>query len=126
VPGLAAKPIVDIVLAVADSSAEAAYVARLEYGGFLLRVREPGWYEHRMFKASDPAANLHVFSEGCEEIDRMLLFRDWLRKHAGDRLRYEEKKRELAGRHWKYTQDYADAKSEIVREILARARRDQI
>lgn len=89
----------------------------------MLRIREPGWYEHRMFKASDPAANPHVFSDGCEEIDRMLLFRDWLRDHAGDRLRYEEKKRALAGRLWRYTQNYADAKSGIVREILARARR---
>jgi len=125
VPGLSAKPIIDIVLAVADSSDEASYVERLEQKGFKLRIREPDWYEHRMFKFSDPNANLHVFSEGCEEIDRMLLFRDWLRNHAGDRLLYEQKKRELAGRIWKYTQNYADAKSEVVQEILARARRSQ-
>jgi GrpB-like predicted nucleotidyltransferase (UPF0157 family) len=126
VPGLSAKPIIDILLAVADSSAEAAYVERLEQQGFKLRIREPDWYEHRMFKFSDPKANLHVFSAGCEEIDRMLLFRDWLRNHAGDRSFYEAKKRELAGRVWKYTQNYADAKSEVVQEILARARRNQI
>ena len=126
VPGLAAKPIIDIVLAVADSSDEAAYVERLEGRGFKLRIREPNWYEHRLFKFSDPNANLHVFSDGCEEIDQMLLFRDWLRKHAEDRLLYEEKKRELATRTWKYTQNYADAKSEVVQEILARARRDLI
>ena len=126
VPGLPAKPIIDIVLAVADSSDEAAYVERLEQKGFKLRIREPDWYEHRLLKFSDPKANLHVFSEGCEEIDRMLLFRDWLRDHAGDRSLYEEKKRQLAGRVWKYTQNYADAKSEVVQEILARARRNQI
>jgi GrpB-like predicted nucleotidyltransferase (UPF0157 family) len=126
VPGLSAKPIIDMVLAVADSSDEASYVERLEQRGFKLRVREPDWYEHRMFKSSDPKANLHVFSDGCEEIDQMLLFRDWLRNHADDRLLYEGKKRELAGRIWKYTQNYADAKSEIVHEILARARRNQI
>jgi GrpB-like predicted nucleotidyltransferase (UPF0157 family) len=126
VPGLSAKPIIDIVLAVADSSDEASYVERLEGKGFKLRIREPDWYEHRMLKSSDPNANLHVFSEGCEEIDRMLLFRDWLRKYAGDRLLYEEKKQELAGRIWKYTQNYADAKSEVVQEILARARRNQV
>jgi GrpB-like predicted nucleotidyltransferase (UPF0157 family) len=125
VPGLAAKPIIDMVLAVADSSDEASYVERLEQTGFKLRIREPDWYQHRMFKFSDPNANLHVFSERCEEIDRMLLFRDWLRNHAVDRLLYEEKKRELAGRIWKYTQNYADAKSEVVREILARARHSQ-
>jgi GrpB-like predicted nucleotidyltransferase (UPF0157 family) len=126
VPGLSAKPIIDIVLAVADSSDEAAYVERLEQKGFKLRIREPDWYEHRMFKFSDPKANLHVFSARCEEIDRMLLFRDWLRDHAGDRSLYEEKKRQLAGRVWKYTQNYADAKSEVVQEILARAFGNQI
>jgi GrpB-like predicted nucleotidyltransferase (UPF0157 family) len=124
VPGLPAKPIIDIVLAVADSSAEAAYVERLEQQGFKLRIREPDWYEHRLLKFPDPKANLHVFSEGCEEIDRMLLFRDWLRNHDDDRSLYEGKKRELAGRTWKYTQNYADAKSEVVQEILARARGD--
>jgi GrpB-like predicted nucleotidyltransferase (UPF0157 family) len=126
VPGLSAKPIVDIVLAVADSSDETAYVQRLEKKGFKLRIREPDWYQHRMLKFSDPDANLHVFSEGCVEIDQMLLFRDWLRNHTGDRLHYEEKKRELASRIWKYTQNYADAKSEVVQEILIRARRYQI
>jgi GrpB-like predicted nucleotidyltransferase (UPF0157 family) len=126
VPGLSAKPILDMVLAVADSSDEASYVERLEQRGFKLRIREPDWYEHRMLKSSDPNVNLHVFSDGCEEIDQMLLFRDWLRKHAEDRLLYEGKKRELAGRIWKYTQNYADAKSEVVQEILARARRSQI
>jgi GrpB-like predicted nucleotidyltransferase (UPF0157 family) len=126
VPGLSAKPIIDIVLAVADSSDEAAYVERLEGKGFTLRIREPDWYEHRMLKSSDPNANLHVFSEGCKEIDQLLLFRDWLRDHGDDRLLYEGKKRDLAGRIWKYTQNYADAKSEIVQEILARARRNQV
>ena len=67
-------------------------------------------------------SELHVFSDGCEEIEQMLLFRDRLRQHAEDRLLYEETKRELAARTWRYTQNYADAKSEVVQEILARAR----
>lgn len=125
VPGLSAKPIIDIVLAVADSSDEASYVDCLEQEGFKLRIREPDWYQHRMLKFSDPDANLHVFSAGCEEIERMLLFRDWLREHADERLHYEQKKQELATRTWQYTQNYADAKSEVVQEILVRARRNQ-
>jgi GrpB-like predicted nucleotidyltransferase (UPF0157 family) len=125
VAGLSAKPIIDIVLAVADSSDEPSFVGPLEQKGFKLRIREPDWYEHRVFKYSDPDTNLHVFSDGCVEIDRMLRFRDWLRNHADDRMLYEEKKRELAGRTWKYTQNYADAKSEIIQEILERARRNQ-
>lgn len=126
VPGLSAKPIIDMVLAVADSSDESSYVKPLEEKGYTLRIREPDWYEHRLLKPPEVEGNLHVFSAGCEEIERMLLFRDWLRIHADDRLLYEETKRELAARTWKYTQNYADAKGEVVQEILARARRSQI
>jgi GrpB-like predicted nucleotidyltransferase (UPF0157 family) len=125
VPGLSAKPIIDMVMVVADSSDEPAYVPRLEEQGFTLWIREPDWYEHRVLKAPDIPGNLHVFSEGCEEIEQMLLFRDWLRSHADDRLLYQETKRELAARTWKYTQNYADAKASVVREILDRARHYQ-
>ena len=126
VPGLSAKPIIDMVLAVADSSDESSYVKPLEELGYTLRIREPDWYEHRLLKPPDIQGNLHVFSDGCEEIERMLLFRDWLRSHTDDRLLYEKTKRELAARTWKYTQNYADAKTKVVREILARALRNQI
>src|SRR6188508_1334122 len=68
VPGLAAKPIIDIVLAVSDSSDEDTYLPDLEAAGYVLRIREPEWYEHRVFKGPDTNINLHVFSEGCEEI----------------------------------------------------------
>jgi GrpB-like predicted nucleotidyltransferase (UPF0157 family) len=126
VPGLSAKPIIDIVLAVADSRDESSYVKPLEEKGYTLRIREPDWYEHRLLKPPDVQGNLHVFSDGCEEIEQMLLFRDWLRAHADDRLLYEETKRELAARRWKYMQNYADAKGEVVQKILVRARRSQI
>ena len=126
VPGLPAKPIIDMVLAVADSRDESSYVKPLQEKGYTLRIREPDWYEHRLLKSPDVKGNLHVFTDGCEEIERMLLFRDWLRDHAGDRLLYEETKRELAAQTWKYTQNYADAKAEVVQEILTRTRRNQI
>jgi GrpB-like predicted nucleotidyltransferase (UPF0157 family) len=121
VPGLSAKPIIDMLLVVEDSSAENTFVQPLEAIGYQLRIREPDWYEHRLLKLADPKVNLHVFSEGCQEIDRMLHFRDRLREHDDDRILYEQAKRELAARTWKYTQNYADAKSEVVGEILARA-----
>jgi GrpB-like predicted nucleotidyltransferase (UPF0157 family) len=121
VPNLAAKPIIDIVLAVQDSADESAYVPALEQAGFVLRIREPDWFEHRMFKSPTVAGNVHVFTHGCEEMTRMLAFRDWLRTSDADRALYEKTKRELAGRVWRYTQDYADAKSEVVRAILGRA-----
>lgn len=120
-PGLAAKPRIDMLLVVADSADEAAYVPVLEAAGYLLHIREPDWYEHRMFKGPDTAVNLHVFSPGCPEIGRMLLFRDWLRGNDADRQLYERTKRALARQEWAYGQHYADAKSAVVEEIIARA-----
>jgi GrpB-like predicted nucleotidyltransferase (UPF0157 family) len=121
VPGLAAKPLIDINLVVADTTDEAAYVPPLETIGYVLRVREPDWYEHRMLRGFDPPVNLHVFPQACEEVERMLLLRDWLRTHEDDRELYARTKRELAAKEWKYVQNYADAKSEVVGQILARA-----
>ena len=120
-PGLAAKPVIDIVLVVADSSDEAGYVPALQDAGFQLKLREPGWYEHRMLIDHDPDVQVHVFSPGSSEVQRMLLFRDRLRAHAEDRDLYQRTKRELASERWAYVQDYADAKSSVVEAILARA-----
>jgi len=121
VPGLAAKPVIDMVLVVADSADEDAYVPLLEDAGYVLTIREPDWYEHRLFKGPDTNVNLHIFSGGCEEVERMLAFRDWLRAHDDDRELYEGAKRELAAKEWRHVQNYADAKSVVVREIMARA-----
>jgi GrpB-like predicted nucleotidyltransferase (UPF0157 family) len=120
VPGLVAKPRIDVLLVVPDPAAERDYVPPLEAAGYVLRIREPDWFEHRMFNGPDTDINLHVFGVGCAEIDRMLAFRDHLRAHAADRERYAAAKRELAARRWRHVQDYADAKSDVVREILAR------
>ncbi|MEO7267609.1 MAG: GrpB family protein [Knoellia sp.] len=127
VPQLPAKPIIDILLQVRDSSEEAAYVPALTARGYWLQIREPEWLEHRVLyqridRGSPHDINLHVLSpgSGAEEIARMLGLRDWLRTHPQDRDRYAAVKRELASRRWRYVQDYADAKSEVVEEILAK------
>jgi GrpB-like predicted nucleotidyltransferase (UPF0157 family) len=125
VPNLSAKPIIDIVMAVAGSADEHSYVPALEGKGFVLRIREPDWFGHRLFKTPHKDGNLHIFSAGCEEIGRMLMFRDRLRTNQDDRRLYEETKLALAARQWGHVQNYADAKSEIVREILARALRSR-
>lgn len=121
VPGLAAKPRIDILLAVVDPADEAAYVPAMEAAGYILRIREPEWYQHRMFLSPEIDLNLHVLPFGCDEIDRMLRFRDHLRRDEADRRLYERTKRALAQQEWRYMQDYADAKSEVVEEIIARA-----
>src|SRR5580704_204076 len=121
VPGLPAKPIIDMLLVVADSSAEDDYVAPIERAGYVLRIREPDWYEHRLLKGPNANINLHVFSAGCVEIERMLRFRNHLRTDESDRRLYAQTKRELAARRWNYVQEYADAKTEVVEAIIARA-----
>jgi GrpB-like predicted nucleotidyltransferase (UPF0157 family) len=120
VPGLPAKPILDMLLEVADSSDEAAYLPGLEAHGFVLHIREPDWEQHRMLKSTRRAVNLHVFSTGSPEIQRMLAFRERLRDDAQERELYARTKRELAAKTWTYVQRYADAKSEVVEAILAR------
>jgi GrpB-like predicted nucleotidyltransferase (UPF0157 family) len=122
VPGLAAKPIIDMLLVLADSANESAYVPAMQSAGYLLRIREPNWFEHRMFKGPDTDINLHVFSSGCPEIDRILKFRDRLRSDTADRDLYARTKLALAEKEWKYVQNYADAKTAIIEEILERAR----
>lgn len=127
VPGLAAKPVIDILLQVADPADENAYVPALVGLGYWVQIREPDWLEHRVLyqrveRGSAHDVNLHVLAPdtGSAEIERMLGFRDWLRAHEDDRDRYAAEKRRLAGRPWRRVQDYADAKTEVIEEILAR------
>ncbi|WP_077330269.1 GrpB family protein [Virgibacillus siamensis] len=122
VPELCAKPIIDILLVVTDSGDESSFVPSLEKAGYTLRIREPEWFEHRMFKGPDTDINLHVFSKGASQVDRMLRFRDWLRTNNSDRDKYARVKRNLAKREWRHVQHYADAKDSIVQEIMDRAK----
>lgn len=117
VPGLGAKPIVDVLVAVDDVDDERITPA-LERAGYVLRVRETG---HRMFRRPDRSVHVHVWTAGSDDVERHLLFRDWLRVSAEDRARYESVKRDLARRDWDDMNDYADAKSPVVAEITARA-----
>ena len=121
VPDLVAKPIIDIVLEVPDSADEDDYVPELATHGYVLRIREPRWFEHRLLRCHRPRINLHVFGADCPETDRMLRFRDWLRANPADRDLYAAAKRDLAAREWAYVQQYADAKTEVITDIVTRA-----
>lgn len=121
VPGLAAKPIVDLCLTVVASSDERSYLGPLEEAGYQLRVREPDRFEHRMLRTATRDVHVHVFSAGCPEIERYLRFRDRLRADEADRAHYEATKRRLAARDWPSMDAYARAKAEVVESILARA-----
>jgi GrpB-like predicted nucleotidyltransferase (UPF0157 family) len=121
VPGLAAKPIVDILLVVDDAADESSYLPALEAAGYVLRVREPDFYEHRMVRTPAKDVHVHVFPPDSPEITRLLTLRDRLRQIAADRELYARTKRRLATRDWATMQHYAEAKSEVIEAILARA-----
>jgi GrpB-like predicted nucleotidyltransferase (UPF0157 family) len=121
VPGLVAKPIIDIILVVLNSADEPSYVPALTAAGYRLVIREPNWFEHRLFKGPDTDINMHVFTDGADEVDRMLRFRDRLRADERDRELYARTKRTLAGQHWRHVQHYAEAKSDVVQQIMERA-----
>ena len=125
VPGLPAKPIIDIDLTVADSRDEAAYVPALEVAGFELLIREAGWHEHRCFAAtSPPRCNLHVWSPDSPEAIRHRMLRDWLRDHPDDRDRYAAAKRSSAtatNAAGEAVMSYNSRKQPVIREILDRA-----
>ena len=119
VPGLAAKPIIDILVVVQDSTDESAYLGQLEGAGYVLRVREPDWHEHRMFRTPDQGVHVHIYSDGCPEIARTLTFRDRLRRNVNDRTRYEQTKRQLATLDWPDMNAYAQAKTEVIEDVIA-------
>jgi GrpB-like predicted nucleotidyltransferase (UPF0157 family) len=123
VPDLAAKPIIDILVVVKDSSDESAYLPRLEAAGYTLRVREPDWNEHRMFRTPEQDVHIHIYSVGCPEIERNLAFRDILRRNIEDRRRYERLKRELAAQEWPDMNAYAEAKTEVIESIITASHR---
>jgi GrpB-like predicted nucleotidyltransferase (UPF0157 family) len=124
VPGLAAKPIIDIDLTVADPNHESAYVPALEAVGFELRVREPWWHGHRLLRATEPWCHLHVFGFDSPELVKHRIFRDWLRGNADERELYARTKREASEAATAGEEDsmrYNARKEQVVREIYHRA-----
>jgi GrpB-like predicted nucleotidyltransferase (UPF0157 family) len=120
VPGLAAKPIIDIVVGIDDPDDEPAYLPDLEAAGYDLRVREPQHRCLRIGESGEPV-NLHCYPPDHDETRKYLLFRDRLRADAGDRKFYEDTKRSLADREWPDINFYAEAKRPVIDEILGRA-----
>lgn len=121
VPGLDAKPIVDLQVAVAASAAgldEAALTPPMSALGYELRVREPA---HLMYRTPARDVHVHVWVAGSDDERRHLLFRDWLRRTPADRALYAATKHALAKRDWDDVNDYAAAKSAVIAEITARA-----
>jgi GrpB-like predicted nucleotidyltransferase (UPF0157 family) len=102
------------------SAEEQAHVPALQAAGYVLRAREPGWSGHRLCTGPDAGISLHVFTAAAAQTGRMLLLRDWLRASDVDRAAYLQVKRDLAGRTWRHVQHYADARTAIVEQVIAR------
>jgi GrpB-like predicted nucleotidyltransferase (UPF0157 family) len=119
VPGLSAKPIVDIVIAVADITAEEDYLAGLLAAGYELRTREPG---HRLVRTPTRDVQVHIYERGHTAIDEYLLLRDRLRSDIDDRALYQNVKQQLMTQQWGDTNEYADAKTDVIQAIKNRAR----
>lgn len=117
VPGLAAKPIIDVLVTVVDPDDGAAFTSALEARGYELRVQEPG---HRMFRSAARDVHVHVWADSDPEVGRYLRFRDRLRSSSEDRDAYEQLKRELAKQQWREMNHYADAKGSLIQAILER------
>lgn len=117
VPRLWAKPVIDVDLTVLDSAAEDAWLPDLESAGFVLRVREPEWEEHRLVRGEDPTSNVHVFSAGAREPRRHVMFRDWLRTHPDDRDQYSAIKRDVAAQGFTDGMLYNNAKAGFVYDL---------
>ena len=130
VPGLPAKPIIDIDVTVADPTDEASYAPALESIGLVHWLTEPGWHQHRLFKMlTEPRAHVHVFGPDCPEVVRHRMFRDWLIDHPEDRELYAEAKRsalaavdEPGADHGAlgFGQRYSKVKEPVVRQIYDR------
>jgi GrpB-like predicted nucleotidyltransferase (UPF0157 family) len=125
VPGLPAKPVIDVDLVVADPSDEASYIPDLADAGFVHTIREPWWHEHRLVKHHDPLAHVHIFGPDCPEVVRHLMFHDWLVEHPEERQAYAAAKRaaaaEMNGRPGGGTgMDYNRHKEPVVRAIYDR------
>jgi len=122
VPGLAAKPIVDVLVTVDDITAEEDYLDAILAAGYELRVREPG---HRLVRTPARDVHVHLFERDDPAVDEYILFRDRLRSNADDRALYESIKRTLLSQRWNDMNDYAEAKTDVIVAIKARARADR-
>ena len=124
VPGLAAKPVIDILIGVDALEATMPVLGeRLAPLGY--QARQFGEAGHGYLRRKVDGVRTHhvpVYEAATIEGHADLVFRDWLRTHQEDAAAYERLKRDMAVLHYENREAYVDSKTEIVREILGRAR----
>jgi GrpB-like predicted nucleotidyltransferase (UPF0157 family) len=122
IPGLAAKPIIDVQVSVAALDPVEAYRDPLERLGYVFRAANPD-LSKRYFreKPGERRTHIHVRRAGSWSEQFALLFRDYLRTHDEDARLYEQTKRRLAEEYGEDGHGYTDAKGPIIWEIMQRA-----
>lgn len=123
VPGLAAKPILDLQLSVADIEQRAAYVEPLERLGYLF-VPDREWPDYHFFGKPPErprSHHLHVCETGSEHEFRHLAVRDFLRSHSDEAAAYAALKRDVASRHPQDRLAYIAGKDEYLSALEGRA-----
>lgn len=123
VPGLPAKPVIDILVSVADPDEEAGYVPAIEDLGVQLRSRDDQRRFFRPFAGRPRDVQIHVARSGGDWERRHLLFRDYLRAHPRAAAEYLEAKRAAAATWADDRYAYTDAKGVTIRKLMAEAER---
>ncbi len=124
VPGLDAKPVIDIQISVASFEPLDTYRLPLERAGYVFRAENPDLTK-RYFRErqGEPRTHIHVRRAGSWPEQMSLLFRDYLRVHPDDAAQYAELKRTLADTHREDRVEYTDAKAPFIWNVMMRANR---
>lgn len=124
IPGMPAKPIIDLLAVVADIGEVDRHLTQVEALGYEAKG-EFGIPGRRFFRRDDAAGvrthHIHAFESGSPHIERHLAFRDYLRSHSEPAMRYGELKRRLAAAHPNDIEAYMDGKDGFIKEVEARA-----
>ena len=121
IPGIAAKPIIDIQVSVPDLADESRFVPAIESVGIPLRMREPD-LGHVYFRDKQPrTVHIHVCQAGSKWERVHLLFRDYLRTHPEAARAYEDMKRAAAVAYGDDRIAYTEAKGPFIESVLAAA-----
>ena len=130
VNGLAAKPIIDIMIGLPDFSVAEKLVTRIEALSYeYIKKYEDEMPFRRFFVKNQNGIRthqIHMVEIGSEFWGRHLLFRDYLRQNPGMVNEYAALKKQLAEREWVDVNEYADAKTEFIRSIETKAKEQAI
>ncbi|MFE7277004.1 GrpB family protein [Streptomyces sp. NPDC057623] len=122
VPGLPAKPIIDVQISVTELTPDDTFRRPLEELGFRYRHDNPD-LSKRYFREAPGSRRIHIHVRRAGSLDEQLnlVFRDFLRTHPDTARRYAHTKRELAARHRHDAQTYTERKSPFIWDVLREA-----